>query len=393
MAGREEGRKMKALSLTRRELLRGSAAFAGMAALGGAEAWGAPGPPALPVAIARCQSYQLAQVQAQMAALFDQIGGIRRLVQGKTVAVKLNLTGGIGGTFDGLPVARTYQVHPSVVQALAHLLNAAGAKRIRFLESGYSHEPFYTELPGAGWDLHAIRAAGGNVEFEDTHNLGKGKRYSQLRVPGGGYIFPHYVLNHSYEDTDVYVSLAKLKNHATAGVTLALKNSFGITPNSLYGDDAGSESATSARGGILHNGRRKPPAGVPAELHPESPRVPEWRVPHVVADLAGARPIDLAIIDGIESTKGGEGPWVREMARTSPGLLLAGRNAVCTDAVAMAVMGYDPQARPGVRPFPGENHLALAAAKGVGTNDLRRIEVRGVSIAAARHPYGHFLGA
>jgi len=265
------------------------------------------------------------------------------------------------------------------------------ATRIRFLESGYSHEPYNELLPKAGWDLDAIRAAGGNVEFEDTRNLGQGKRYSQLRVPWGGYVFPYYVLNHSYEDTDVYVSLAKLKNHATAGVTLTLKNSFGVQPNSLYGDDAGSENATSARGGILHSGRKKPPAGVPAELHPESPRVPEWRVPHVVADLAGCRPIDLAIIDGVESTKGGEGPWVWEMARTSPGLLIAGRNPVCTDAVAMAVMGYDPQAAPGTRPFPGENHLALAAAKGVGTNDLKRIEVRGLSVAEARYPYGHFL--
>ena len=127
-------------------------------------------------------------------------------------------------------------------------------------------------------------------------------------------------------------------------------------------------------------------------LQPTSPRVPEWRVPHVVADLAGCRPIDLAIIDGVESVKGGEGPWVRTLARTSPGLLIAGRNGVCTDAVAMAVMGYDPQAPAGTRPFPGENHLALAAAKGVGTNDLARIEVRGLSVAAARYVYGHFLG-
>jgi uncharacterized protein (DUF362 family) len=386
---------MTELQISRREFLRGSAAVAGMAVLGGAEAWGATpkAPSALPVAIGRCWTYDAAQVQAQIAAMFDQIGGIRRLVKGKTVAVKLNMTGGIGGFFQGVRAERAYQVNPSVVLALAHLLKDAGARRIRILESGYSHQPYYELLPKAGWDLDAIRAAGGHVEFEDTRNLGQGKRYSPLRVPGGGYIFPYYLLNHSYEDTDVYVSLAKLKNHATAGVTLTLKNSFGVQPNSLYGDDAGSENATSARGRILHSGRKKPPAGVPAELHPESPRVPEWRVPHVVADLAGCRPIDVAIIDGVESTKGGEGPWVWEMARTSPGLLIAGRNPVCTDAVAMAVMGYDPQAGPGTRPFPGENHLALAAAKGVGTNDLKRIEVRGVSVVQARYPYGHFLGS
>jgi uncharacterized protein (DUF362 family) len=385
---------MTELQITRREFLRGGAAVAGVAMLGGAEAWGAlrPPAPALPVAIGRCRTYEPALVQARLAEMFHQIGGIRRLVQGKTVAVKLNLTGEFGEMFQGAPASRTYHVHPSVAVALAHLLKEAGARRIRFVESGFSRVPFYEALPKAGWDLDALRAAGGTVEFEDTRNLGQGKQYSRLKVPGGGYIYPVYLLNHSYEDTDVYVSLAKLKNHATAGVTLALKNSFGITPNSLYGDDAGSEEAGASRGRILHSGRRKAPAGVPAELQPESPRVPEWRVPHVIADLAGCRPIDLAIIDGVESTKGGEGPWVEEMTRTSPGLLIAGRNAVCTDAVAMAVMGYDPQAAAGVRPFPGENHLALAAAKGAGTNDLKRIEVRGVSIAEARYPYGHFLG-
>jgi uncharacterized protein (DUF362 family) len=383
---------MAELQWTRREFLRTGAAAAGAVMLGGAEAWGAAKAPAAPVAVARCRSYEPGQVQARLAAMFGQIGGIRRLVQGKTVAVKLNLVGETGGIFEGARSERAYQVNPSVALALAHLLKDAGARRIRFLESGFSQTPYYELLPKAGWDLDALRAAGGTVEFEDTRNLGKGKQYSRLKVPWGGYIFPYYMLNHSYEDTDVYVSLAKLKNHAAAGVTLSIKNNFGVPPNSLYGQDAGSEKAVQARGGILHSGRQKPPAGVPAELQPESPRVAEWRVPHVTADLSGCRPIDLAIIDGIESVKGGEGPWINTLARTSPGVLLVGRNPVCTDSVAMAVMGYDPQAKSGTRPFPGENHLALAAAKGVGTNDLKRIEVRGLRIEEARHPYGHFLG-
>ena len=37
-------------------------------------------------------------------------------------------------------------------------------------------------------------------------------------------------MNHSYEDTDVYVSMAKLKNHETCGITLSLKNVFGTFP-------------------------------------------------------------------------------------------------------------------------------------------------------------------
>lgn len=66
-------------------------------------------------------------------------------------------------------------------------------------------------------------------------------------------------------------------------------------------------------------------------------------MPRHTVDAVGIRPIDLAIIDGIETVSGGEGPWLK-LASQAPGLLLAGRNAVCTDAVATAVMGYDPAA-------------------------------------------------
>jgi hypothetical protein len=103
-------------------------------------------------------------------------------------------------------------------------------------------------------------------------------------------------------------------------------------------------------------------------------------------DSVGIRPIDLALIDGIETVSGGEGPWVK-LAAQAPGLLLAGRNPVCTDAVATAVMGYDPAARSGTGPFPGDNHLALAAGLGLGTIDLEKIEVRGLSLKEARHPF------
>jgi hypothetical protein len=42
-------------------------------------------------------------------------------------------------------------------------------------------------------------------------------------------------------------------------------------------------------------------------LHPDSPRDPGYRIPRIVADLVRARPIDLAIVDGVESIRGGEG--------------------------------------------------------------------------------------
>lgn len=349
-------------------------------------------PPAAPVAIAKCASYD-EDVTARLATLFDQLGGLDGMVRGKTVTIKLNMTGSPALRVDGRPPALTHYVHPKLVGATAHLMGQAGTRRIRFVESAWgTGGPLEEYLLDSGWNVRQLLAAAPGVEFENTNALGKGPSYARFKVPGGGYLFPAYDLNHAYDDTDVFVSMAKLKNHATCGVTLSMKNCFGMLPASIYGDDAGvdepNENPTKGRGTIMHEGRRQPSKSAPAELDPASSREPGYRVPHIVADLVKARPVDLQIIDGIESIAGGEGPWIRGVRRVQPGVLLAGRNPVSTDAVATAVMGYDPRATRGTVPFRTcDNTLLLAEGHGVGSAELRRIEVRGVPIAEAVYPY------
>jgi uncharacterized protein (DUF362 family) len=352
----------------------------------------APEVPTAPVAIAKCPSYS-EDVTAHLAALFDQLGGLDRIVRGKTVTIKLNMTGSPALRVEGRPPGITHYVHPKVVGATAHLLGRAGARHIRFVESAWaSSGPLEDYMLDSGWNVRQFQSAAPGVEFENTNALGKGKQYVRFHVPGGGYLFPGYDLNHAYHDTDVFVSLAKLKNHATCGVTLSLKNCFGTLPASIYGDDAGidepNENPTKGRSRIMHRGMREPSKSAPQELDPHSSREPGYRVPRIVADLVKSRPIDLAIIDGVESIAGGEGPWVRGVRPVRPGVLLAGLNPVCMDAVACAVMGYNPRSTRGTAPFHRcDNTLLLAEEHGVGTTDLKRIEVRGVPIAQALYKY------
>src|SRR5438132_13168128 len=75
--------------------------------------------PTSPVSIARCKNYDLQNVLSQTQTLLDQIGGLGKLVAGKTVAVKVNLTGNPREPALGLPAGRTYQVHPNMVLATA----------------------------------------------------------------------------------------------------------------------------------------------------------------------------------------------------------------------------------------------------------------------------------
>ena len=102
-----------------------------------------------------------------------------------------------------------------------------------------------------------------------------------------------------------------------------------------------------------------------------------------------ARPVHLAIVEAIKTMSGGEGPWVGEdLKAVAPGVMVAGLNPVSTDAVAMAVMGFDAMADRGTPPFEGcDNTLKLAEEAGIGTRDLKRIEVVGASIAEVKFDF------
>ncbi|MCX6906200.1 MAG: DUF362 domain-containing protein [Verrucomicrobia bacterium] len=349
------------------------------------------------VAILSCRGYG-AEVRRAMKEAFDLLGGIGSLVRNKTVTVKINLTGTSSHPFLGRPAGETWMTHFSTALALGGLLAESGARRIRFVESTQSRENLESTLLEAGWDVNALRALG-RIEFENTRNLGRGKSYAKLGVPGGGLFFSAFHLNHAYEETDVMVSLCKLKQHLTTGVTLSMKNLFGITPNSIYGDEAGSEEATGGRGPLHEPGNPLDPkayAHIPLpetkQKQTEQPTEAGLRVPRIITDLCAARPIHLAVIDGITSLAGGEGWWcgeAGELSVVSPGVIIAGLNPVATDAVGTAVMGFsNPRAGRGEPPFGQcENHLLLAEQAGLGPADLQKIDLRGLTLEKAIHPF------
>jgi uncharacterized protein (DUF362 family) len=350
--------------------------------------------PASPVAIGICPEYNR-QVVDVLSTMFDQLGGLQKLVGGKTVAIKLNMTSVPKDKLNDMPNEMTHWVHPQVIGALVSLLGKAGATRVRILESApWGTKPLEDFMMAAGWQPKDFASAATRVEFENTNFLGSGKTYSRFMVPGGGLMYAGYDLNHSYMDTDVFVSLAKLKEHRTAGVTLSMKNCFGITPCTIYGETAPvDEPSIEPRGfrGPMHSGSRVPPKSAPPLVDTTNSKDPGYRVPRVTADLVSARPIHLAVIDGIYSMTGGELPnqnksWIHKPIH--PGLLIAGMNCVSTDAVTTAVMGFDPMADRGTPPFETcDSTLRLAEHLGVGSRDLSRIEVLGTPIAKARYKF------
>jgi uncharacterized protein (DUF362 family) len=300
--------------------------------------------------------------------------------------VKVNLTGWPYRVLFGTPPGETYITHGDTALALAQLLSEAGASRIRFVESVPDFRSMEFAVEAAGWDVPAMQALG--VEFENTRNLGLGSDYARLAVPDGGRLFSYFDLNHSYQDTDVYVSLCKMKEHATAaGVTLSMKNSFGITPNSLYGSEGVGEDRVGYRGPI-HNAGEGQMRLLPGEIPGNQDEVVGVRVPWTIVDQAAARPIHLAIVDGITTIYGGEGWWNPGIGPIAPGVLAVGFDPVATDAVSMGVMGFDPHAPDNTAPFETRlNHVAMAEQAGLGSATLSQIDVRGLSIEEALTPF------
>ena len=77
----------------------------------------------------------------------------------------------------------------------------------------------------------------------------------------------------------------------------------------------------------------------------------------------------------------------------APGVLVVGRNCVCTDTVGTALMGFDPMADRGKAPFERcDSTLRLAEELGVGTRNLANIEVTGPRIADLVFPFRNHHG-
>jgi len=372
--------------LTRRELLAG----VGAGALLARPAWSrAVTAPKGKVTVGKCKDYG-PELVPTLEKMFDQLGGLGGLVKGKTVAMKVNFIGVRSQRLGDASMEDTFWSHPKMIGAMVHVLGKAGARKIRVVEGPWSTTETLEEVMySQNWRPQDILSAADNVEFENTNYLGRAKKYSRFMVPGGGWIFPGYDLNHSYEDCDVFVSLAKLKEHAATGVTLSMKNVYGTTPITIYGQDAGVDEPSlrphGGRGNVMHFASRPPSKSAPQQRDLTLPKDAGYRLPRIISELNAARPVHLAVIEGIKTATGCEtnyGNPNRPQAAVNPGVIIAGTNAVATDAVGMAVMGFDPLAEKGKAPFARcDSTLQFGEMLGVGIRDLSKNEILGVPVS------------
>jgi uncharacterized protein (DUF362 family) len=315
------------------------------------------------VALTRVDSYDRALIRQQVEVLLDGIGGLGDVVRpGDRVAIKVNLTGGSGfGSPKGVFPTESYVTHPETVRALGELLWDAGAGEIYIVEGLFDAKSY------SRWGYVDMADALG-ATLIDLNSPAPYSDFALTPVGAGAFIYETFDFNHILEEVDVFVSVTKIKCHWYAGVTLSIKNLVGLVPMSHYQLNA-RDTFRSA-------------------LHGPTDDVTRARLPRVILDLFRARPIDLALLDGIKTVEGGEGPWIECFNPVQPGVMLAGKEPLALDAVAAAVMGFDPTADYPDAPFlRGENHLNLAYGLGLGTNRLEEIGVVGPAIDEVRQSF------
>src|SRR6516225_5823229 len=215
-------------------------------------------------------------------------------IKGKTVLLKPNLVG-----FDPKGVMNT---HPAVIAATRESFLKLGASRVLIGDG-----------PAMDRDTEAIIESVRLKEF--TGKLGKDfcdlniDDVERVELETRATRLKELFLPKTVLGVDFLVSMPKLKTHHWAGITLSLKNMFGIVPGSCYGWPKN----------VLHW------AGIDGSI----------------LDInAAARP-DFAIIDGIVGMEG-NGP-IQGTPKLA-GLLIFGDDPVAVDATACRVMGLRPEA-------------------------------------------------
>ena len=225
------------------------------------------------------------------ALLMDGLRLFRLNVAGRRVLLKPNLVEDLPG-----PV----NANANIIGAAARCFLRLGAARV-VVGEGPGHQRD-TELVVQAANLKP-HLADRRIDFVDLNRDELARVKLKASYSGLGELWlPRTVL-----DSDFIVSMPKVKTHHWAGVTLSLKNMFGIVPGMKYGWPKN----------LLH-----------------------WHGIHeCILDICATVPIHFVIADGITAMEG-NGP-LQGTARDL-GKIVVADDPVAADATCARLMGLDP---------------------------------------------------
>ncbi len=238
-----------------------------------------------------------ADLRSVILAGFRELGVRPDEIKGKRILLKPNLV----EPHAGRPQIST---HPAVVQAAAAAFLHHGAASVVVAEGpGHVRDTLSAlEINGLAGVLRGERLGFADINYlpvTEVSNAGMFLASRRLWLPA------------LLGEIDWVVSLPKMKTHHWMGVTLSMKNFFGMMPGSVYGWPKN----------VFHF----------------------WGIRESILDVVATIKPSFAIVDGITGMDG-DGPIMGDPHPT--GVLVLGRNPLAVDATCCRVMGIDPRRIP-----------------------------------------------
>src|SRR5208337_4856136 len=213
-------------------------------------------------------------------------------VRGRTVVLKPNLV-------DYLP-ENAINTHPILVLAAAGAFRRLGAKSVVVAEGPGHQRDTQLVLSQSGYQ-ESLREE--KIRFVDLNR----DELIRTRLRASYTGMKELWLPRTVLEADFLVSMPKIKTHHWSGVTLAMKNMFGIVPGARYGWPKN----------ILH-----------------------WKgIQESILDLCATVPVQFVIADGIMAMEG-NGP-LNGTPRPLGKIVLA-NDPVAADATCARLMGFEP---------------------------------------------------
>jgi uncharacterized protein (DUF362 family) len=302
-------------------------------------------PKSTKVTIANVDSYDYDLLKREITAMVDGLGGLGDIIKpGDKVGIKVNMTGGAGSANGyAIPAVESFWTHPTILQVVCELVKDIGAGTIYVVESNYDEES-YTDF-GYKDVVEYLGVTYINLNTPDPY-----ADFIEAPVGEKWQVYEKLTHNAILHELDCFISLPKAKQHIGAGQTHSMKNLVGTIPLQYYN-----------QGGQGHR----------AEIHSRG----NAKLVRTVLDLNNCRPVHFAVIDAVKTMLGGEGPW-QNVKPAVFNVLIAGKDPVAADAIAVQQIGFDPMAPDKSKTFANtDNYLRIAEELGMGVHDVSKIEV------------------
>jgi uncharacterized protein (DUF362 family) len=240
-------------------------------------------------------------------------------------------------------------IHRDVLEGILRVLTQNGISKIYIGDAAGGCE---TPIVFENLDLYNL-ASQYNATLIDLNYA------DSVKVPvENGYLIKELWVPKIIREVDYRISLTTYKIvHDASIVSLGLKNwGIGLPPGGYYGFNKGTAEH---KKGIVD----------PLPIHRQSTSKGEdTSVAQVIADVCSTQKFEFSIIDALTVVH--RSPNLKYVADKF-GLIIAGNDPVATDTVAATIGGLDPK---------NILHIKLCAQKKLGTNDLSRIEVKGLQV-------------